>query len=315
MHLARLSVEPWIGLPPPSSAASIPPALLTASASGLWAAHRASCRYFLRALLAGADGSGGDILNAAIMTAIMDANIGHLDADPVFAWRYARYEQVPPDGFRRPITIRAVAARLGLPYETARRRIDRLMAVGRCAHAEGGVYAPTIYEPRHETSAVANRLAVRTLLRDLRINVPEIDWPIVAALDGGDATPPLRLINRRCAAFAVEVLPRLSTLCGGYDEALVYLGFVEATGRSGDGEPWPSLRMSPLARSLGLPVASVRRRTQALAIAGLVTSTPAGYCAQPSSSMQADVSGVATAILSRLHLLFVQLARLEASKA
>lgn len=309
--MARPSVEPWLGLSMTETLPTHAPRGTRVSPDVLGAVLYGSCRYLLRAILAGVDGSKGDIVDAVILTAIMDADIGHLDEIAALGWRYATYADGPPDGFRRPTSVRALSDRLGLPYETTRRRIGRLVAQGRCVRTEHGVHAWLIDEPRHHAGSQANFAAVRTLLRDLQSRVPEVDWPRTEGHQVISGAPPLRLVNRRCAAFAVDTLAAIAELAGGYDEALVYMGMVEATGRGASGDAWPTLRASSLARSLNQPIPSVRRRLHALRTGGLITARGAGFDARPAPAAEPMVSRLAVANLKRLQVLFAQLKSLE----
>lgn len=311
MPLSRQSVEPWLGL---STTVTLPTRAshgARVSPEVLAAVLYATCRYLLRAILAGVDGSKGDIIDAVLLTAIMDADIGHLDEIATLGWRYATYADGPPDGFRRPISVRLLSDRLGLPYETTRRRVDGLIAMGRCVRTEHGVHARLIDEPHHHAGSQANYAAVRTLLRDLSSRVPEVYWPKADASDLGAGEPPLRLVNRRCAAFAVDTLARIADMAGGYDEALVYMGMVEATGRGAAGDAWPTLRTSSLARSLSQPIPSVRRRLHTLRTRGLITARGASFDARPAPQAEAVVSRLAVANLKRLQVLFAQLQSLD----
>lgn len=313
MPLPRQSVEPWLGL---STTVTLPTRATRGarvSPEVLAAVLYASCRYLLRAILAGVDGSKGDIVDAVLLTAIMDADIGHLDEIATLGWRYATYADGPPDGFRRPTSVRSLSDRLGLPYETTRRRVEGLIALGRCVRTEHGVHARLIDEPRHHAGSQANYAAVRTLLRDLSSRVPEVDWPKAGASDPKAGEPPLRLVNRRCAAFAVDTLARIADVAGGYDEALVYMGMVEATGRGASGDAWPTLRASSLARSLSQPVPSVRRRLHTLRTRGLITAQGANFDARPPPQVEALVSRLAVENLKRLQVLFAQLKSLDVS--
>lgn len=310
--MARPSVEPWLGLSMTGTLPTHATRGVRVSPEVLAEAFYASCRYLLRVILAGVDGSKGDIMDAVLLTAIMDADIGHLDEIAALGWRYATYADGPPDGFRRPTSVRSLSDRLGLPYETARRRVDGLITQGRCVRTEHGVHARLINEPRHHAGSQANYAAVRMLLRDLKSRVPQVDWPMADGSEAMRGEPPLRLVNRRSAAFAVDTLARIAAdVAGGYNEAMVYMGIVEATGREASGDVWPTLRTSSLACSLSQPVPSVRRRLHTLRTRGLITTQAAGFDARPAPEAEALVSGLAAANLKRLQVLFAQLESLE----
>jgi hypothetical protein len=86
--------------------------------------------YFLRQLAVLSAPFGGDVLLAATFVAIAQASVKHLN-EPGLPSPLA-VEGVFPDGMRRPVTIAAVARTLGLPRETARRYVHRLIASGHC---------------------------------------------------------------------------------------------------------------------------------------------------------------------------------------
>lgn len=309
------SLEPWVGL----SVATPQPAPrglggVRVSPDLLQGSLYASCRYILRALLSGVDGANGDVIDATILSAIMDFNIGYLDDSPAIAWGVATYDQAPPNGYRRPTTVNAVAERLNLPHETARRRIDGLIAQGRCIRVAQGIYAPTIHNPRHHAGSLANYTAVRTLLRDLQVKIPEVAWPRVRGFEAVSDDPPVRLVNRRCAVYAVDTLAALAHFAGGYEEAMAYMAMVEATGRGAAGGVWPAVRASALARSLGQPIPSVRRRLRTLADRGLITPRGPAFDARPAREMESEVSRVAVVNLRRLHHLFASLEALETGR-
>lgn len=85
--------------------------------------------YFLRQLAVLSAPFDGDILLAATFLAICQGSVKHLDPDTPSPHAV---EGVFPDGMRRAVTIASVARALGLPRETARRYVHRLIASGHC---------------------------------------------------------------------------------------------------------------------------------------------------------------------------------------
>lgn len=86
--------------------------------------------YFLRQLAVLSAPFDGDILLAATFLAICQGSVKHLN-EPALPSPLA-IEGVFPDGMRRSVTIASVARTLGLPRETARRYVHRLIASGHC---------------------------------------------------------------------------------------------------------------------------------------------------------------------------------------
>jgi DNA-binding Lrp family transcriptional regulator len=122
------------------------PACLTAAAgeNGTSIARmviRRSSEYLLRALELVADTYGDDRAGIVVQT-IMSANTAYLDTRSGGGWRYAGIDEPAPDEARRPISINRIAESLGLPYETVRRQVERLLEAGVCIRVESGVIVP-----------------------------------------------------------------------------------------------------------------------------------------------------------------------------
>jgi hypothetical protein len=129
---------------------------------------RLSAEYLLRALRLLID-TYGDIRDGILAHTIVTANTSHLDVRGGDGWRYARVDQTPPDEARRPISVARLAESLGLPFETARRHVRRLMDAGVCTRVEGGLIVPqaVLDRPEAARSALANVGYVRKFVRDV----------------------------------------------------------------------------------------------------------------------------------------------------
>lgn len=140
-------------------------------------AARVSTLYFLRFAKLISDQSGGDLLEGLIMHGIMAGNIGYFDEDPDNAGQYTSLDDVPPDSVRRPISVLAVAGSLGIPYETVRRHVSRLVKAGRCVRVKGGVLAPAavIKRPGTDADILSNMANLRRLYRALKRAGVEFD--------------------------------------------------------------------------------------------------------------------------------------------
>ncbi len=105
------------------------------------AAARLTTRFVLDLCGVMAEVAGGDLLRGLILTAIVDANVGHLAAQE--SRDHGSMEGIPPDDLRRPISISALARLLKIPYETTRRHVARLLDEGICIRIEDrGVIVP-----------------------------------------------------------------------------------------------------------------------------------------------------------------------------
>jgi hypothetical protein len=128
------------------------------------AVARVSTEYLLRALKLITDLHDGELIRAIVCQAIIAANTGHLKpGDPVGA-------APPPDDQRRPISILSLAGSLGLPFETTRRHVAKLIDAGICQRVRGGVIVPaSALDNRVNLAAAETNLAnVQRLVRGLR---------------------------------------------------------------------------------------------------------------------------------------------------
>jgi len=145
--------------------ASLPPP----NAAGARAAVRLSDQYFLRCVRLISELADGELLTAIVFRAIVAGNIGYLDQDPAAAAKYSEIGTVPPDDLRRPLSVLALAGSLGLPYETTRRHVQKLVEAGNCRMEKRGVVAPAsaLEGPQQEEAMLANLVNLRRLYRGL----------------------------------------------------------------------------------------------------------------------------------------------------
>lgn len=130
---------------------------------------RLTTEFVLRALNMAAKLHDGDLVRAMVAAAIVAANTAHLGDRSAGPARHASLADIPPDAVRRPVSVMAVAQALGLPFETTRRYVNRLIALGQVKRVKGGVIGLTeaIARPENEALIVANTAHVRRFLRDL----------------------------------------------------------------------------------------------------------------------------------------------------
>jgi hypothetical protein len=131
---------------------------------------RLSSDYVLRALKVTNEFHGGDLTTTIVAQAIVAANTAHLDGRSGDGLQYASIAHVPPDEVRRPISVLALSQSLGMPFETTRRYVNKLLKAGRCVRVRGGVVVPThvLAHPRSNEAALANLTNVRRFLRALK---------------------------------------------------------------------------------------------------------------------------------------------------
>lgn len=132
---------------------------------GARAAVRLGADYMLRSLRMLGELSGGQMLSGMISLAIVQANTGHLDGGGA----YRDLSDLPPDGVRRPVSVLAIANSLGLPYETTRRHIDKMIQAGQVQRVDGGIIVPAaaLDSARHRELLAAHLTSLRRLVRGL----------------------------------------------------------------------------------------------------------------------------------------------------
>ena len=83
--------------------------------------------FMLRLIESGLAVHDNDMMRAFVFTAIMSANAEPYTSQPGAAWNYATLAQSPPESRRRPITVRELSGRVGIPYETTRRSVAAML--------------------------------------------------------------------------------------------------------------------------------------------------------------------------------------------
>jgi hypothetical protein len=85
----------------------------------------------------------GDPAKAFVWAGALQAHVRRLLVEPESAWAYAGQDAPPPDNLRTPVSVRALAQTLGMPYETVRRHVATLLEEGRLVRVgRRGVLAP-----------------------------------------------------------------------------------------------------------------------------------------------------------------------------
>ena len=115
-------------------------------------------------------GSEHDPLDTLILCTVAVANVAHLNTDRALSHAYAGFDAPEPAEIKRPISRNAVALSLGLPYETTRRRVERLLAEGALAEIDGGLVGANEAAQPEMVRAMAeqNAILLRRLVRQLR---------------------------------------------------------------------------------------------------------------------------------------------------
>jgi hypothetical protein len=237
---------------------------------------RLSSEYLLRVAQLLID-TFGDIRAGMLVTAINQANIaGFFRTED--GRRAAGPDGSVPDEARRPISIARLAESTGLPFESARRIVQRLVDQEVCRHVQGGVIFPrsAARNARIVNNAVLNFGYVHKLVRDFEAVglVDQTDFAVFWSDEDGDSAV-ARFVLGLSAEYVLRALRLLVEIHGDVRKGIVAQTIVSANTahldtRTDDGlrfagvdEPPPDQALRPvsvsrLAESLGYPYETMR---------------------------------------------------------
>jgi hypothetical protein len=161
--------EPVHYAPAATDAVAVHPVVAADAAVGRIVA-RLGVEYVLRTVQLMSQEAGGDLTTSVVLYAALAGNVGHLDRNPATAGQFDSLQDLPPDELRRPISVLAVANSLGLPRETVRRHVSKLVKLGRLVRVKGGVVGPAITHQGadQEKAMLTNVANVRRFFRGLK---------------------------------------------------------------------------------------------------------------------------------------------------
>lgn len=216
--------------------------------------------------------AGLEPLDALLVLAINQANIAPLTRDPDARARYGQLDAPAPDDERRPVSINAIAASLGLPFETVRRRIRRLAAASVCSVTSEGVVVPASFlaSPPYLRSVMSGHLRLRAFYFDLQAAGLVDDLPPSAYALEDDI--PIRAAARLLADYVLRASEGLMREAGNVISTLILTSLLAAA----LAQPARSLAVKTIAAQLKLPAETVRRHTLQMAEDGLCERTSAG---------------------------------------
>lgn len=115
-------------------------------------------------------GSHHDPVDTLLLSTVAVANVAHLNADKAASQAYADVDHPEPMEIKRPISRNAVALSLNISYETARRRIQRLLDQGALLEVDGGLIGANEQANPEMVQALAeqNWTLLRRMVRLLR---------------------------------------------------------------------------------------------------------------------------------------------------
>jgi DNA-binding Lrp family transcriptional regulator len=223
-------------------------------------------------------GLGEDHIDRVILMAVTQSNVELVNRDPIHQLRYAELDSPPADAVRRPISISALAASVGLPFETVRRRILHLAGKGECVVTPNGVIVPSriLTTEVHRRTLIANYALTRRLYDRLKASNCLHDAVSVndKVVEAGTNQRPIRLVARLSYNHFLRMLEALVSHVGDLTMALILMAVLQ---ENTSHLPDPTPRMQVLlpdeakrpvtarkvAARLGFTESAVRRRLAA----------------------------------------------------
>lgn len=217
--------------------------------------------------------TGLNAIDALLVMAINQANIVLLTHDPGARRAYGGLETPAPDESRRPVSVNAIATSLALPFETVRRHIGRLEAAGVCRHAGRGVIVPAAYlnseAYRQDVMGAHARLA--RLYQDL--SAADLLEPLPPSAFALSVDPPIRAAARLLSDFLLrtaDILTRQTQdIASGLALAAVMIASPPLATPPQTRAGAPGLTIAAIARTLGMPPETARRRLARLVADGI----------------------------------------------
>jgi hypothetical protein len=205
-------------------------------------------------------------LDALLVLAINQANIAPLTRDPAARARYGQLDAPAPDDERRRVSINAIAGSLGLPFETARRRIGKLAAAGVCDISSEGVVVPASFlaSPGYLASVLSAHERLRGFY--LELQAAGLLGPLPPPNYGLEGSVPVRAAARLLSDYVLRASEGLLRTAGNVISAMILTALLEAALQP-DGGRLKSLRA--LVAKLELPGETVRRHVAQLVETGL----------------------------------------------
>lgn len=215
-------------------------------------------------------------IDVLLMLAIAQANLAPLARDPEFQKAYAGLEASPPDEMRRPARVRSIAVSLGVPQETARRRVASLVEAGILEMREDGVIMPQAFtnSPRALQTAMDTWAIFTAFYANLRragALAPVEPAPL-------DQPPPLRQMMRLWTNHFLRLIEALLPMVGDHFAVVMLFAILDGSLAGEEGKP---VSASAIARALGLPFESVRRNALRITDNGLCQKVGRGYLIPP----------------------------------
>jgi DNA-binding Lrp family transcriptional regulator len=236
----------------------------------------------------------GDVRAGLIAQTIHAANTAHVDARTEEGLAAAGWDGMLADEARRPIGVARLAESVGIPFESTRRIVQRLIDNGTCRREKRGVIVPASMVERPQTIRAVNANVgyVRKFVRDLDALGMAEPYELATAPESNDIVF-ARMVARLSCDYLLRVLRLFSDAYGDIRRAIVAqtiltanTAHLDARGAIGlryrgiDKAPPDAVRRpittARLAESLGVAYETMRGQTRRLADAGICAPTRGG---------------------------------------
>jgi len=205
-------------------------------------------------------------LDSLLMMAINQANIAPLTRNPEARSRYGGLAAPAPDAERRPVSVRAVAASMRLPYETARRNIRRLEAQGVCILSPAGVVVPATFMRSVEYLEAAQDCYHRMQALYVTLRAASL-LDALPASHYVDDEPPVRGAVRLMSDYLLRTSEVLVARTGGIVSGVILTPLLSQAAGALPGSA-AGLSMAAISRRVQTPAETVRRQIAALVAEG-----------------------------------------------
>ncbi len=236
----------------------------------------------------------GDLVCSLLLPAILDANVGHLDADPDISRRHQALDAAYPDELRRPANALSIAQLLEIPRETARAKLAGMVANGVLHRSPAGYILPasTLISDRFLPSipryldALDDFIGGLGLIRAFGLGsgsrLAHPVWPVAWAAMRLSTAHVLRetaYTRELTAGMNLTACHILLTVCHSVSGQLRLPAQMPARGGelSALQPTFAPVRGSAVAARLNLPEETVRRHLTQLVAAGYLCRGPQGY--------------------------------------
>ena len=257
-----------------------------------------------------------------LVGAIVQANVQHILRDPKLRLALAHDNELPPDGARRPVSINALSTSLQLPFETVRRHLRRLADAGECSIVAGGVIVPLARLTTEEFQSSEQRAyeRVKVFYQELQAKGLLDRLPAPRARIAAEFQP-IRAVNRHLGVYLLRVAESVGAggdlierlACQEIFRANVAAWPFDLDPRDRKARALPSMSpisVAALARRLGLPLETTRRRVAALVANGTCSKVGGGIVINAGALARPPLAETLQSASDNLSALFAVLAEL-----